>query len=135
MGNEFTPLGVGNISLKNGRSFQPDHREHDTGNRVDFRPVRIDKAPAPVNYKSPDYDRAATQRAIRAIQATGQAEKAARMFHELGPRAQLKGSCPEGSVSRMRDKLYCIREASGQTECEFGFDMRTGKSVGGMTSC
>ena len=75
MGKEFTPLGVGNISLKNGRSFQPDHREHDTGNRVDFRPVRIDKAPAPVNYKSPDYDRTATQRAIRAIQATGQANR------------------------------------------------------------
>lgn len=56
---------------------------------------------------------------------------AARMFRELGPRAQLKGSCPEGSVSRMRDELYCTREASGKTECEFGFDMRTGNPSGG----
>ena len=60
---------------------------------------------------------------------------AARMFRELGPRAQVKGSCPEGSVSRARDNLECTREASGSTTCDFGFDMRTGKSVGGMRSC
>jgi hypothetical protein len=60
---------------------------------------------------------------------------AARMFRELGPRAQIKASCPEGSVSRERDQLSCTREASGQTTCDFGFDMRSGKSIGGMTSC
>ena len=60
---------------------------------------------------------------------------AARMFRELGPGAQIKASCPEGSVSRVRDQLECTREASGQTTCDFGFDMRTGKSVGGKRSC
>jgi|GEM_PF-970239 len=72
MGKEFTPFGVGNISLAGGGRFK-GHKEHRDGLDIDVRPARTDGAQAPVTYKDPCYDRAATQRLIDAFRATGQA--------------------------------------------------------------
>lgn len=71
MGKEFTPFGVGNISLPGGGYFK-GHSEHRDGLDIDVRPARTDGAQAPVTYKDPHYDRAATQRLIDAFRATGQ---------------------------------------------------------------
>jgi hypothetical protein len=73
--DQYTPFGVGNISLQNGADFSPDHKGHRDGLGIDVRPARTDGAQAPVTHKDSSYDRAATQRLVDAFRATGQISK------------------------------------------------------------
>ena len=56
------------------------------------------------------------------------------LFDALGP--DKKDVCTEGSGTRVRardnDNLFCMRSAEGEYACNFGFDLRTGKSIGGI---
>ncbi|MGZ8901636.1 MAG: hypothetical protein ACXW3Z_16210 [Limisphaerales bacterium] len=62
----------------------------------------------------------------------GPAAKA--MFDGMGPDAKEICSPVDGDRIRKRDgeKLYCMRSKRGEYQCNFGFDLRTGKSVGGI---
>jgi murein endopeptidase len=74
-GPQFTPFGVGNISLRGGR--KGDHEAHMDGLGIDVRPARKDGMTgdhATVNYRDPNYDRAATRRLLEGFIATGQAK-------------------------------------------------------------
>jgi murein endopeptidase len=90
MGNQFTPFGVGNISLAGGGPFK-GHDSHKDGLGIDVRPARTDQAPAPTDYRNPDHDRAATRRVIEAFQATGQAKTILFNDPELYNDPKLKG--------------------------------------------
>jgi hypothetical protein len=61
----------------------------------------------------------------------GKAAKA--LFEQLGP--DVKDVCTEGTGTRMRAKdkenLMCMRTLEGEYSCNFGFDLRSGKSIGG----
>lgn len=73
-GPEYTPFGVGNISLSGGRSSK-DHKGHIDGLGIDVRPARNDGREGPgdgLTYGHPAYDRAATKRLINAFLETGQ---------------------------------------------------------------
>lgn len=77
-GQQETPFEVGNISLEGGKSFKGEygHSGHMDGLGIDVRPARLQGAePGPLTYRSPGYDREATQRLIQAFQATGQVDK------------------------------------------------------------
>jgi hypothetical protein len=56
------------------------------------------------------------------------------MFDAMGP--DVKDVCTEGTGDRARKKdnenLSCIRTKKGEYFCNFGFDLRTGKSIGGV---
>ena len=73
-GDQYTPFGVGNISLQGGADFsgRNGHKGHRDGLGIDVRPARSDGVPSRVTYKDPAYDRAATQRLVDAFRATGQ---------------------------------------------------------------
>ena len=60
---------------------------------------------------------------------------ASRMFDAMGSAATVKGGCGEeesDGVQRIKGDVQCTREKSGATECNFGFDMHTGKSRNGQ---
>ena len=71
-GSQYTPFGIGNVSLSDGARSK-DHQGHQDGRGIDVRPARLDGAQLPVTYNDPQYDRAATQRLVDAFRATGQA--------------------------------------------------------------
>lgn len=56
------------------------------------------------------------------------------LFDALGP--DKKDVCTAGSGTRVRardnDNLFCMRSAEGEYSCNFGFDLRSGKSIGGI---
>lgn len=56
------------------------------------------------------------------------------LFDAIGP--DKKNVCTEGTGYRVRTKddehLFCSRTAKGEYFCNFGFDLRTGKSIGGI---
>lgn len=56
------------------------------------------------------------------------------MFDAIGP--DKKDICTEGSSVRVRsrddEKLFCMRSAKGEYSCNFGFDLVSGKSIGGI---
>ncbi len=56
------------------------------------------------------------------------------MFDAMGP--DVKDVCTEGTGDRVRKKdnenLSCIRTKRGEYFCNFGFDLKTGKSIGGL---
>ncbi|WP_306393234.1 hypothetical protein [Telluria beijingensis] len=61
--------------------------------------------------------------------------KAAReIFDAIGP--DVHDPCTEGSGTRVRHKddgnLSCSRSAEGEYLCNFGFDLRSGKSIGAI---
>jgi penicillin-insensitive murein endopeptidase len=71
-GPQFTPFGVGNISLAGGR--KGDHDTHMDGLGIDVRPARKDGMTGPlatVDYRHADYDCAATRRLLEGFIATG----------------------------------------------------------------
>lgn len=61
-------------------------------------------------------------------------EAARKIFDAIGP--DRKDLCTDGSGDRVRwrDKqnLFCMRTEKGEYSCNFGFDLRTGKSIGGI---
>jgi hypothetical protein len=56
------------------------------------------------------------------------------IFNAIGP--DVPDICTEGSGTRVRHKdngnLSCSRSKEGEYQCNFGFDLRTGKSIGGI---
>lgn len=73
-GPQFTPFGVGNISLADGRKTG-EHASHKDGLGIDVRPARKDGMTgerAIVDYRHPDYDRAGTRRLLEGFIGTGQ---------------------------------------------------------------
>jgi hypothetical protein len=56
------------------------------------------------------------------------------MFDAIGP--DVRDVCTEGSGTRVRQKanqnVHCIRSSSGEYSCNFGFDLRNGKSIPGI---
>lgn len=60
--------------------------------------------------------------------------KAAReMFDAMGK--DVKDACTEGDGTRVRmkdrERLVCSRSKQGEYSCNFGFDLKSGKSIGG----
>lgn len=55
------------------------------------------------------------------------------LFDTIGP--DRHDVCTEGSGTRVRwrddQNLSCTRNEKGEYDCNFGFDLRTGKSIGG----
>lgn len=56
------------------------------------------------------------------------------MFDAIGP--DVRDVCTEGTATRVRHKrnhnLFCMRSSSGEYSCNFGFDLRDGKSIPGI---
>lgn len=67
-------IGIGNISLAEGRIFPP-HVSHRKGLEVDIRPIRKDGAKSPVSWSSKDYDQIATSKLVDLIWQTGMVNK------------------------------------------------------------
>jgi len=57
------------------------------------------------------------------------------IFNSIGP--DIRNACGAGSGVRIREKndgnLTCIRREKGEYSCHVGFDLKTGKSIGGIT--
>lgn len=55
------------------------------------------------------------------------------LFNAIGP--DRKDLCTEGTGTRVRKKdhenLVCMRTKQGEYSCNFGFDLLSGKSIGG----
>lgn len=58
---------------------------------------------------------------------------ARQLFDQIGPDA--KSACTEGSGIRLRMKdegrIVCTRDGKNEYRCNFGFDLKSGKSIGG----
>lgn len=61
-----------------------------------------------------------------------EAAAARRMFDAMGP--DIKDACGSepGERTRIKDQLICIRSRQGAYSCYFGFDLTTGKNIGGQ---
>ena len=70
LSGESSRFGVGNMSLKNGQRFEP-HSSHRKGLDIDVRPMSVGGVEQAVTWRSPGYDRAATQRLVNTFYATG----------------------------------------------------------------
>lgn len=61
-------------------------------------------------------------------------QSARELFDAIGP--DVKDACLAGSKVRVRkkdrEKLACQRNEDGTYYCNFGFDLRNGKSIGGI---
>ena len=66
-----------------------------------------------------------------AFEVTGKAAK--EMFDAMGP--DKKDACSSEDQTRFRsrdgDKISCLLSNKGEFSCSFGFDLRSGKSIGG----
>ncbi len=67
-----------------------------------------------------------------AIEISGRAARD--IFNSIGP--DIRDACGAGNGVRIREKddgnLTCIRREKGEYSCHFGFDLKTGKSIGGI---
>lgn len=61
-----------------------------------------------------------------------EAAAARRMFEAMGPDVRDSCSGEAGERTRIKDRLICSRSRQGAYSCYFGFDLATGKSVGGQ---
>ena len=68
------PIGIGNISLADGRAW-PEHGSHDDGLKVDIRPLRKDRKPLAVSCRTPQYDRDETRKLVLAIWGIGSVKR------------------------------------------------------------
>ena len=66
-----------------------------------------------------------------AFEVRGQAAR--EMFNSIGPDRRDLCSSEDGTRFRSRDedRLSCTRSKGGDYSCYFGFDLKSGKSVGG----
>ena len=62
-------------------------------------------------------------------------QAARELFEAIGPDRRDGCSAQDGSRYRARDddKLVCVRYVDKTHQCFFGFDLRTGRSIGGNT--
>lgn len=60
-----------------------------------------------------------------------QGKSARDLFERMGP--DVKSECISDAKTRVRakDRLECIRYSATEYSCYFGFDLKTGKSIGG----
>lgn len=60
-----------------------------------------------------------------------QGKSARDLFERMGP--DVKSECISDAKTRVRtkDRLECIRYSATDYSCYFGFDLKTGKSIGG----
>ena len=65
-GTGGTPISFGDISSPGGGDM-PGHQGHERGREVDVRPFRDDGRNAPVTWRSPQYDRAATREFVQMV--------------------------------------------------------------------
>lgn len=57
---------------------------------------------------------------------------AAQLFRRMAGGPQ-QDNCGDNQEWKARDELVCIRDrTTGKVDCYFGFDMRSGKSIGGV---
>lgn len=68
---ETARIGIGDMSLSDGSSLTRFHRSHTGGLAVDIRPIRLDGSGGRTNWRSATYDRAATQRLVDTLRASG----------------------------------------------------------------
>lgn len=71
---EERKIGIGNISLAEGKKFPP-HVSHRSGLEVDIRPIRKDGLKQSVRWSSKEYDQVATQKLVNLIWQTGVVKK------------------------------------------------------------
>lgn len=66
-----------------------------------------------------------------AFEVTGRAAKD--IFEAIGPDRKDQCSPDAGTRFRSRDeeKISCVRSNKGEYACHFGFDLKSGKSIGG----
>ncbi|WP_151639400.1 hypothetical protein [Noviherbaspirillum aerium] len=60
------------------------------------------------------------------------AAAARHMFEAMGPDTKDACSGEAGERTRIKDRLICTRSRRGAYNCYFGFDLATGKSIGGQ---
>jgi len=68
------PFGVGNMSSSDGSPYDTRHiltGDHSKGTGIDIRPIRHDGKQTGVTLNDPAYDRAATQKLVDQLRATG----------------------------------------------------------------
>lgn len=79
-------------------------------------------------------DSVAPTRADSKIMFAIHGDAARDMFNAMAP--DVRDECTAGSGIRMRKKnnenVVCIRSKQGAYSCNFGFDLKTGKSIGGI---
>ena len=65
-----------------------------------------------------------------AVSVKGSAAKA--IFDQLG--RDVKDDCTAGTGIRIRRRaeLECLKEKTGEYSCHFGFNLKSGKSIGGI---
>ena len=61
-----------------------------------------------------------------------EAAAARRMFEAMGPDVKDNCSGEAGERTRIKDQLICTRSRQGAYSCYFGFDLSSGKSIGGQ---
>jgi hypothetical protein len=66
-----------------------------------------------------------------AVEVTGQAAR--EIFDSIYPDAKVTCSDGKGQRLRRKDRLWCSFSPSDGYRCYFGFDLRTGKSIGGAS--
>ena len=66
-----------------------------------------------------------------AFEITGGAAR--QMFDRLGRKAEIRECAPEGEHIRMRGDLNCSKDATNKYLCQFGLDLRSGKSTSSTT--
>ena len=56
------------------------------------------------------------------------------LFEQIGPDKRDECTAGQGIRVRSRDSenLFCMRSAEGGYRCNFGFDLQSGKSIGGI---
>lgn len=66
-----------------------------------------------------------------AFEVTGRAAR--ELFDTIGPDQQDQCAADAGTRFRSRDeeKIVCLRSGKGEYSCHFGFDLKSGKSIGG----
>lgn len=57
---------------------------------------------------------------------------AAQMFRHLGRTSKISFCGDEKKETRSREELICSRDNTGNARCYFGFDLRSGKSIGAI---
>ncbi len=104
--------------------------EESQNKAFEFKPAAVDYA----IYGGGLGDPVAPQKSDTKIAFEVKGKLAKSMFDAMGP--DVKDVCTEGSGTRVRKKdhenLSCMLTKKGEYFCSFGFDLRTGKSIGGI---
>jgi len=97
------------------------------GVQAEFRPLKGSYMMYSLGLGDPQPTNASDSKIAFAIEG----EAARDMFDSMAP--DVRDVCTAGTSVRIRTKghVTCQREKPGDYRCSFGFDLRTGKSIGG----